>query len=362
MSSAASAERSVRIALFTEGDELYAAMLADIAGAERSVRLESYIFAADEAGMPFVEALEAAASRGLTVEVRIDAIGSYGLFPRALEQRLRAAGVRFRRWRRFSLREPLRFLHRRNHRKLLVLDERVCWLGGFNIHRECSRRAVGDGRWLDYHLRIEGPVARQAAMLFDHDGKLPRGARLRAEDGILLLPNKTRRQRALLHRVLRQVFARARRRVLLVTPYFVPDRRTQRSLCAAASRGVEVTVLVPAKSDVRLAQWASRAAYSRLLAGGVRIVEYQPRVLHAKAFLIDEGLASVGTANLDYRSFFINDEINAFLRDPGFAAVLAARIAGDLAEGREVRLRPWLRRSWLNWIPEAIGWLARRWL
>ncbi len=361
MSSAATAERFARIALFTEGDELYAAMLADIAAADRSIRLESYIFAADEAGMPFVEALEAAASRGLAVEVRIDAIGSYGLFPRALEQRLRAAGVRFQRWRRFSLREPLRFLHRRNHRKLLVLDERVCWLGGFSIHRECS--ASGRGRRSLARLPAHrGPVARQAAMLFDHDGKLPRGARLRAEDGILLLPNKTRRQRALLHRVLRQAFARARRRVLLVTPYFVPDRRTQRSLCAAASRGVEVTVLVPAKSDVRLAQWASRAAYSRLLAGGVRIVEYQPRVLHAKAFLIDEGLASVGTANLDYRSFFINDEINAFLRDPGFAAVLAARIAGDLAEGREVRLRPWLRRSWLNWIPEAIGWLARRWL
>jgi cardiolipin synthase len=362
MSPAEGGEGLPRVALYTEGDALYAGMLEDIAAATRSIRLESYIFAADEAGMPFVEALEAAARRGLAVEVRIDAIGSYGLFPRALERGLAAAGVRFRRWRRLSLREPLRFLHRRNHRKLLVVDERVCWLGGFNIHRECSRRAVGEGRWLDYHLRIEGPAARQAALLFDHDGRLPRGARLRAADGILLLPNKTRRQRALLHRVLRQGFARARRRVMLVTPYFVPDRRTQRSLCEAAGRGVEVTVLVPAKSDVRIAQWASRAAYSRLLAGGVRIVEYLPRVLHAKAFLIDESLASVGTANLDYRSFFINDEINAFLRESRFAAVLAARIAGDLAEGREVRLKPWRRRSWLQWIPETIGWLARRWL
>ncbi len=362
MSSAEPPETHPRIALFTEGDELYQAMLADIAAARHSIRLESYIFAADESGRPFAEAMRAAAARGLRVELRIDAVGSFGLFPRALERDLRAAGVRVHRWRRFSLREPLRFFHRRNHRKLLVIDERLCWLGGFNIHRECSRRAVGESRWLDYHLRIEGPAARQAALIFDHDGRLPRGARLRASDGILLLPNKTRRQRALLHRVLRQAFARARRRVLLVSPYFVPDRRTQRGLTEAAGRGVEVMVLVPAKSDVRLAQWASRAAYSRLLAGGVRIFEYQPRVLHAKAFLIDQSLASVGTANLDYRSFFINDEINAFLRDPGFVAVLAARIAGDLAEGREIRLRPWLRRSWLNWIPETIGWLARRWL
>lgn len=353
---------SSTIALFTEGDELYGAMRADMAAARASIRLESYIFAADEAGRPLIEALRAAAERGLRVEVRIDAVGSFGLFPRAEERALRAAGVRFTRWRRFSLRRPWQFLHRRNHRKLLVIDEQVCWLGGFNIHRECSYRAVGEGRWLDYHLRIEGPVARQAALLFDHDGKLPRGSRLRAADGVLLLPNKTRRQRALLHRVLRQAFARARQRILLVSPYFVPDRRTQAGLCRAAARGVAVTVLVPAKSDVAIAQWASRAAYSRLLAAGVRIVEYLPRVLHAKAFVIDEKLASVGTANLDYRSFFINDEINAFVRDPGFVAVLAARIAGDLADGREVRLRPWQRRSWLNWIPETIGWLARRWL
>ncbi|MDW8478778.1 MAG: phospholipase D-like domain-containing protein [Xanthomonadales bacterium] len=195
MPAAETGSRGARIGLYTEGDELYRAMLADIAGAAGSIRLESYIFAFDEIGRAFAAALAAAARRGLRVSLRIDAVGSLGLFPRAAERELRAAGVDVHRWRRLSVRQPLG-LHRRNHRKLLVIDERVCWLGGFNIHRECSRQAVGDGRWLDYHLRLEGPVASLAARIYDHDGRLPRGHPLRSADGILLLPNKTRRQGA----------------------------------------------------------------------------------------------------------------------------------------------------------------------
>lgn len=350
-----------KVVLHTEGDDLYAAMLADIAAALSVVRLETYIFACDEVGQPFIDALIERARAGVRVRFRIDAAGSFGQVPRSVEARLREAGVEFRRWRRWSWREPFT-LHRRNHRKLLVVDRRCVYLGGFNIHRESSLRHYGEQRWMDLHLRLTGPVVGDAALLFDHDGRLPARWRSRSRRGARLLPNKTRRSRALLRRVFHRAFARASQRIWLTTPYFVPDSRTQRELCRAAARGVDVRVLVPAKSDVAITQWAGRAAYSRLLAAGVRIFEYRPRVLHAKAALVDQRWSTVGTANLDYRSFFINDEVNAVFEDPAFNAVLAARFLADLEQSREVRLRPWRRRRWFNWIPETIGYLARRWL
>jgi cardiolipin synthase A/B len=350
-----------RVVLHTEGDALYAAMLKDIAGAQQVVRLETYIFAFDEIGERFVAALIERAQAGVRVYFRIDAAGSFGLLPRQAARRLRKAGVHFQRWRRWSWRQPFT-IHRRNHRKLLVVDRSCVYLGGFNIHRESSQEHYGKERWMDLHVRLTGPVVADAALLFDHDGRLPTRWRSRSRRGVFLLPNKTRRSRSLLHRVFHRTFVRARRRVWLTTPYFVPDSVTQRELCRAAARGVDVRVLVPGKSDIRITQWAGRAAYSRLLAAGVRIFEYRPRVLHAKSALVDDDWSTVGTANLDYRSFFINDEVNAVFEDRAFNAVLAARFLADVDQAREVRLRPWRRRRWFNWLPETIGYLARRWL
>lgn len=349
------------VVLHSEGDALYAAMLEDIAAAQEIVRLETYIFACDEIGQRFIDALVERARSGVRVYFRIDAAGSFGQVSRAVSRRLREAGVRFRRWRRWSWRQPFT-VHRRNHRKLLVIDRRCVYLGGFNIHRECSREHYGEARWMDLHVRLTGPVVGDAALLFDNDGRIPARWRSRSRRGRYLLPNKTGRLRALLHRVFHRAFARAERRVWLTTPYFVPDSRTQRELCAAVQRGVDVRLLVPGKSDVPITQWAGRAAYSRLLDAGVRIFEFRPRVLHAKTLLVDECWSTVGTANIDYRSFFINDEVNAVFEDPAVNAVLAARFLSDLDESREVRLRPWRRRRWFNWFPEMIGYLARRWL
>ncbi|HRQ64545.1 MAG TPA: phospholipase D-like domain-containing protein [Xanthomonadaceae bacterium] len=349
------------VVLHTEGDALYAAMLEDIGAAQHTLRLETYIFACDEIGSRFVDALIERAKAGVCVYFRVDAAGSFGLIPRSVARRLRDAGVRFRRWRRWSWRQPFT-IHRRNHRKLLVVDRRCVYLGGFNIHRESSHEHYGEDRWMDLHVRLTGPVVGDAALLFDHDGRMPTRWRSRARRGCFLIPSRTRRSRALLHRVFHRAFARARHRVWLTTPYFVPDSRTQRELCRAASRGVDVRLLVPGKSDIRITQWAGRAAYSRLLSAGVRIFEYRPRVLHAKTALIDSDWSTVGTANLDYRSFFINDEVNAVFEDAAVNTVLAARFLADLDQSREVRLRPWRRRRWFNWFPETIGYMARRWL
>ncbi len=346
-----------RVALYIEGDALYAAMLREIAGARASVRLESYIFAADEVGIRFVDALIERAQAGCPCVLRVDAFGSFGLFVHAQELRLRRAGVRVTRSRRWRWQRPWR-LQRRNHRKLLVVDDRVAYLGGFNIHRECSFAAVGEARWRDTQARMQGPVAFDAGVCFD----LYARARMRpvVREDVWLLPNRGLRGRWLLYRLLRQRLTGATQRIWLTSPYFVPDLPTQRALARAARRGVDVRVLVPGVSDVTIAQWAARAAYSTLLQSGVRIYEYGKRVLHAKTVLVDDNWGTVGTANVDYRSFFITDELNAVFNGGAVLGELAQQFEVDLAQSKEIKLRPWKRRPWTNWIAESIGWVVRR--
>jgi cardiolipin synthase len=252
-------------------------------------------------------------------------------------------------------------VQRRNHRKLLIVDDTVAYIGGFNIHAESSRLAYGPARWRDTHARIQGAAAHGAARAFDDYGarRVHRG---HAVDDVYFLPNRGFKGRWILHRLLRMRFGLARRRIWLTTPYFVPDHATQRALVDAARRGVDVRVLVPAKNDIAIVQWASRAAYAALLAAGVRLFEYRPRVLHAKTALVDDHWGTIGTANMDFRSFFINDEINAVFERTDVVATLADEFIRDLAESDEVQAANWQRRPWTALLAEGIGWAARRWL
>ncbi len=349
---------------FIEGDDLYAAMLADIRAAQASVRLETYIYSADEVGRRFAEALIERAMAGCEVRLRIDALGSFDTMDAELSEQLERSGVRVEWCRRWNWRRPLEF-HRRNHRKLLIVDQRCCYLGGFNLHRQCSRVAFGEERWRDTHVRISGTLVGHAVAAFDEYDRMPlrrtSWRELRSADGYLV-PNLGLARRFLLHRLLRRLFRGARERIWLTTPYFVPPAGIQRALLQAARRGIDVRVLVPRRSDVIMAQWASRAAYARLLAGGVRIYEYLPRMLHAKTAVIDTHWSLVGTANLDYRSLFINDELVLLSDGPALNACLVEDFASDLAQSEEIAAHSRPRRFGLAWISELIGWMARRWL
>lgn len=363
MVGAGTADTAAAVDIFVEGDDLYAAMRRSIESARRSVCLETYILAWDEAGRPLLEAMAAKAREGLDVRLHVDAFGALFLFPRSAERWLRQQGVKVRRFHRWQWRDPWRY-NRRNHRKLLVVDSRELYLGGFNIHRECSRRDYGAERWRDTHVRLFGPLAADAQHLFDMFWRgRRRSSRWRAAEGRhTLLSNHdlygSRRARY----VLDELMDGARDRLWLTNPYFVPDHHVQGRLIDAARRGVDVRVLVPGKNDVRLARWASHAAYARLLAGGVRIFEYLPRVMHAKTVVADAQWSMVGTSNLDYRSLFYNYEINLFSGEPSLCRALHDQFLADLGESVEVLPDKWSRRPWLHYPLEAVGWVARRWL
>lgn len=348
--------------LYTEGDALYAAMLRAIAAARQSVKLESYIFANDEIGRQFAAALSTRARAGVRVRVNIDAAGSLFWGPHRLVKSMQRDGVEVHWFHRWTWRSPSRY-NRRNHRKLLVLDGQLGFLGGFNIHRENSRAAYGERRWRDTHLEVHGQLARNLEVLFDAfwSRHRLRYAVMRSRQGNLIT-NHSRYGRMLLRDLYAARFAGARQRVWLTTPYFVPDSRTQRGLMRAARRGVDVRVLVPRKNDVRLVQWASRAAYANLLHAGVKIYEYLPRVLHAKTAIVDGAWCSVGTANIDYRSFFLNYELTFTVRDTILAGVLEKQFHDDLQQSEQIQPTSWARRAPWWRILEFIGWLGRRWL
>tara|TARA_R110001592_G_scaffold87572_3_gene258538 strand:+ start:6566 stop:7663 length:1098 start_codon:yes stop_codon:yes gene_type:complete len=350
------------ITIFTEGDYLYDAMWEDIASARHTVWLESYIFSDDEIGRKFIDVLKLCQDRGVAVRVRVDAFGSRLGWPGGLAKQLRHSGIKFERCLPFQWLKPWLF-HRRNHRKLLVVDEAVAYLGGFNIDALNSRKVSGSMRWRDTHLRLTGPIASQAAKSFlslsyqtadylcDTDNQ-----------PIILLNNYSRDCGHLLRCLLSSQLRRAKTRIWLTTPYFVPDGKIQAELCRAAKRGVDVKVLVPGKTDAPIVRWAAHASYSHLLAAGVRIYEYQARMLHAKTLIVDTDWCTVGTSNLDYRSLFINYELNLAASFCELNEQLESIFLDDLMDAKQIQPKAWLDRSFISRLAEWIGWIARHWL
>jgi len=352
-----------RIELYTEGDDLFEAMLAAIGCAKKQVCMETYIFSDDEIGRQFSHALSERAQAGVRVRLLVDALGSLFQFYRSLGAELEKAGVEVRHFHRWHWREPLRY-NRRNHRKLLVVDSKKAFLGGFNIHRQSSQHHFGVARWRDTHAAFQGDLAHQAAELFDAfwSGDRHRVIKENIQKNSILVPNQTRVCRRRLACIYADFLESAKQQVCLTTPYFVPDHHTQKALLAAVKRGVEVRLLVPHNPDVRLVRWAANAVYARLLDAGIKIYEYRPRMLHSKIAIADGKWATLGTANLDYRSLFQNYELNLVSRDPDFCRRLQIQFEADLTEASAVCATRWRQRRWVPRLAELLGWSVRRWL
>jgi cardiolipin synthase len=335
------------------GREAFPAMLAAIDAARHTVRLEKYIFAPDEVGLRFRDALVQAQRRGAHVRVLVDAVGSYSL-PRNFWSALVEAGGQAR----FFNPLALNRFGIRNHRKLLVCDERVAFIGGFNVAAQYDGDGVTSG-WSDLGLRVESPLAAELAASFDEmfalaEFRHKRFIRFRKTqakrvvhhpDEQLLLSGPGRGVnpiRTALHRDLA-----AARDVRLVVAYFLPAWRLRRDLARVVRRGGRVRLLLAGRSDVAVSQLAARSLYHRLLRAGVEIAEYQPQVLHAKLFVVDHAVY-LGSANLDPRSLAINYELMVRFQDETLA--MEARLLLDemARQSVEVEAEAW-RKSRSFW-------------
>ena len=314
------------------GDEAFAAMLAAIDAARESICLEIYTYTAGPLGLRFREGLVRARQRGVRVRVLVDAFGSLSL-PDGFWSPLRAAGGEAR----FFNPVALNRFEIRNHRKLLVCDETVAFVGGFNIASEYEGDGVTRG-WRDVGLSLTGPLAAQLAASFDEmfalaEFRHKRFARLRrpvfrqtaSSAGEQLLLSGPGRGFNRIRRSLRKELARARNAQVMVG-YFLPTGRLRRALQRVARHG-QLRLLLAAKSDVLLAQLAGQSLYRRFLKAGAEICEYEPQILHAKLFIVDTAVY-VGSANLDPRSLGINYELVIRFENPKMAAEARA-IFGD---------------------------------
>jgi len=343
------------------GAEALAEMLAAITAARRSVRLEMYMFDPSPVADQFRDALGAARRRGAGVQVLIDAFGSMSL-PDGYWDALRAAGAQVRRFNPNGLKR----LGIRDHRKILVCDEELAVIGGVNIAGEYAGDGVASG-WRDLGLKIRGPLAIELAGAADEMfgradyrhkpfSRLRKSARQRTvpfAGGKILLTGPGRNNAIKL--ALSQDLKGAQQ-AGIVCAYFLPPRRILRQLAGLARRGSKVQLILPGKSDVFLSRLAAQSFYRRLLRAGVEIYEYQPQILHAKMYLIDD-IVYVGSSNLDSRSLNINYELMLRVPGPRLAAEGREIFASIKARSRRVEMEEWRRSR--NFVDRIKGRLAR---
>ena len=326
------------------GEEAYPAMLAAIDRAASSVHLCTYIFDGDDTGKRFVMALSRAADRGVEVRVIVDSLGEKYSRPTA-RVLLKGSGVQFRR---FLPLKPGRYLNLRNHRKVLVVDGTLGFTGGMNI----GSRHLVSGRppvVKDLHFQVCGPVVADLQHTFLEDWHFATGEQLADERffpelqpaGTALVravsdgPDKDFRK---LHWIILGALSCARKKVTIVTPYFIPDRPLIAALVTAALRGVEITLVLPEVNNLPYVQWASRSYLWELLQQGVRIYSQPSPFVHTKFMVVDRSWSLIGSANLDPRSLRLNFELNLEVYDLNFAALLEQRCAATLALSREITL------------------------
>lgn len=376
------------LTIFTESPPMIAAMVDDIRAAKKRVWMEMYIFADDDAGRAVAEALSDRATAGLDVRLMIDALGSFST-PGALLQRMRDAGVKVHVYHALghALRAPriLQVLNQRNHRKLLVVDDRIAYFGGMNVVDQSGIRNAADAKqrklpksagWRDVHVRMVGPRQAEIAAACDRlwqrtqrgdrKSKEPpwtlEGLRNPESEAMLFFDSRPNFKNRRPQRVLVPLIQTAQREITMAMAYFVPLGRVLRELVRARRRGVTVRVIVPGISDVQVVQWATRHFYEYLLRRGIRIYERLDRMLHSKAMVIDHRWCVIGSCNLDARSLRLNLEFFAVIHSAELARLLDEVFRHEMQGSRRVTAEFIRSRScWQRGLDRA-AWALRKWL
>ncbi len=333
------------LAHYRSGAEAFAAIERDIRAAKHHVHMEFYIWSNDATGRRVRDLLVERARAGIQVRVLVDSVGA-GV-REAFFRPLVAAGGRYARFNppRFGIR--LRLLNFRSHRKIVVTDGRIGYLGGMNVCDSQTIGADGEPPWRDTQLRIEGEAVRWLQRSFLENWQFSTRVREPIEPAhfpaqprgvhwLQVVRGGPDRDIFPIHEFFFTAIAGADERLWITCPYLVPDEATLLAIRSAAHRGVDVRLLVPVRGDSRLVAAAVRSYYDEWLASGARVFEYLPEMLHAKTMIVDRELAVVGSANVDNRSFRLNFEIIAAIYGSPAADRLAREFEEDLLHSREV--------------------------
>lgn len=355
-----------RVTLPANSDAVIDQLVADIAAAQHHVHIGFYIWLPDHNGCKVIEALKAAAARGVACRVLVDSIGSRDLIRSEHWQAMQTAGVKTAtalpvgKFPPFTGRVDLR-----NHRKIVVIDHSLTYCGSQNCADPAFLPKAKFAPWVDIMLRFEGPVAQQNQYLFASDWMMhvqeDLSALLKQATPTPLNTNvwaqamgtgPTVRASAI-SEMFTQLIDSAQQQLFITTPYYIPDESMHNALCTAAYRGVEVTIIFPARNDSWVVGAASRSYYVSLLQAGVRIYEYTGGLLHAKTLTFDKQISMIGSANLDRRSFDLNYENNILVYSEAVTALVLERQQEYLAGSRRISLQqvnawPLPQRLWNN--------------
>ncbi len=364
-----------KVTLLFDGPKTMAAMMAAVSAAKDHINLETYIFDQDELGIQFADLLIAKQRAGVQVNIIYDSIGTLGT-PAEFFDKMRAAGISLTE---FNPVNPLKTfgpwrLNNRDHRKIMVVDGRIGFTGGINIADDYSnsslfrsrKKTVTEPGWRDTHVQIEGPAVAALQWLFldawasqntrdlqdrnffppltDAGNKVVRVIASKPDSGFEI------------YKAYILAIQEARKTIHLTAAYFAPDAQFLESLIQAAHRGVSVKLVLPSVSDAGLVMYAGRSSYDELLDAGVRIYQFQDSVLHAKTAVIDGVWSTVGSANIDVRSFLHNYEVNVVVLGDEFGRSMEAAFAEDIKNSIEITGEAWRDRPFSERIKE---WAAR---
>ena len=326
-----------RVQALHSGDETFAALLRDVQRARYEINVEYYILVCDRIGKALLSVLMRRSRAGVKVRIIYDAVGSWRI-TRKERERIAQSGIEIRPF------APVRFpwltreAHRRNHRKVVVIDGRIAYIGGVNI----ARRYMGGrtGVWRDEHLRVEGAAAYQALLLFARDWRTAGGD---IKVGTSVVPqvqsicpmqiawSQRGRSRKTLQHMFVETISSARHAVRISTPYFLPSEPLLEAIIVAARSGVKVELVIPRSCDVRVVELAAQSYIERCVSAGVEVYRYGGGFLHAKSISVDDGVAIVGSANLDSRSLDYNMEVAAVIYNRAVVAGYISRFIADVA-------------------------------
>ena len=378
-----------KVTLLQDGAATYPAMFAAIRKATDHINMESYIIDDDEVGKQFADLLLEKQNAGVQVNVIYDSVGGIGT-PKAFFNRLTAAGIavlEFNPINPFAGKTPW-LINNRDHRKILIVDGRIAFIGGINISsvnsagsarlsgsaaRQSTPTHVNAKAWRDTHAQIEGPVVAELQQLFMQTWQKQRGPQLAPKEYFpVLAAQGSEIVRAigstpddpysLIYLTLISAIGNAERQIYLTNAYFVPDPQLRKALTDAVARGVDVRLLLPSHSDSGLVFHAGRGHYAELLEGGVKIFERRGRLLHSKTAVIDGVWSTVGSTNLDWRSVMDNDEVNAVIVGREFGRQMLSAFAADQKASEAIDAETWKRRSLTLRVKEWAAWVWQRWL
>ena len=359
-----------KLTLLFDGPQTMTEMLKAIAAAKSSINLETYIFDQDVLGLKFADMLIAKQQAGVTVNIIYDSVGTLDV-PQAFFERMRAAGIHlvaFNPVNPAKLRGEAWKVNHRDHRKVLIVDGKIAFTGGVNISDTYSKSSLFRSHakpankaqvgWRDTHIKVEGPAVAAFQWLFIRTWTGQDAADLPdaeyfpplAEMGDKLVRVVASEPGGAfeIYKTYILAFQQAKKSIKITSAYFVPDEQTVAALEAAARRGVDVKIVLPGVSDSGLVFYAGHAFYQRLLDSGVRIFQLKLAVLHAKTAVIDGVWSTIGSTNIDTRSFLLNSELNVVVLDPAFAKDMENAFLEDLRDSTEITRETWAKRPFTD--------------